>query len=41
MRKNPLLQNIYQSQVKKIQAAVATMHEDLQHDYEKQLQLLL
>jgi hypothetical protein len=39
-QKSTALQNIYQGQLKKIAAAIATMHEDLQHDYLKQLQKL-
>lgn len=34
------LQNIYAGQVKKIEAAIAGMHEDLQHDYYRQLERL-
>lgn len=41
LQKSAALQNIYQSQLKKISAAIATMHEDLQHDYVKQLQRLI
>ena len=37
---NPVIKNIYQNQVKKITKSIATMHEDLQYDYEKQLKLL-
>ena len=33
--KSQVLVNIYTSQLKKIQAAIATMHEDLQYDYLK------
>lgn len=39
-RKSTALSNLYASQLKKIQAAVNTMHEDLQYDYEKQLERL-
>ncbi len=41
IQKSAALQNIYQSQLKKIAAAIATMHEDLQHDYVKQLKRLI
>ena len=34
---NPLIFNIYQFQLKKINKVLATMHEDLQYDYQKQL----
>jgi hypothetical protein len=40
VQKSTALHNIYQSQLKKIAAAINTMHEDLQHDYLKQLQRL-
>jgi hypothetical protein len=36
---NALL-NIYNSQVKKLEAAIAGMHEDLQHDYLRELDRL-
>lgn len=31
------LQNLYHAQLKKIRAAIATLHEDLQHDFTRQL----
>ena len=34
---NPVIFNIYQLQLKKINKVLATMHEDLQYDYQKQL----
>jgi hypothetical protein len=37
IHKNPVLVNLYQQQVKKIRAAIATLHEDLQYDYLKEL----
>jgi hypothetical protein len=37
---NPVIANIYNNQLKKIHKAVATMHEDLQYDYLKDIQLL-
>lgn len=40
IQKSIALQNIYQTQLKKIGAAIASMHEDLQHDYLKQLDRL-
>jgi len=40
METNPVIRNIYQNQLKKIARSVATMHEDLQYDYVKQLKLL-
>jgi hypothetical protein len=39
-RKTKVLNNIYETQLKKIKAAVKVLHEDLQHDYEKQLEQL-
>jgi hypothetical protein len=36
-QKHAALKNLYDSQVKKIKAAIATMHEDLQHDDLRQL----
>jgi hypothetical protein len=40
-QKSVLLSNIYRSQIKKIEAALATMHEDLQYDYRRSLNRLL
>lgn len=37
---NPVIVNIYNNQLKKIHKAVATMHEDLQYDYLKDIQQL-
>ncbi len=37
MSKSPALANIYTSQLKKINAALGTLHEDLQYDYIKEL----
>jgi hypothetical protein len=38
--KNPVLTNLYQAQIKKIRATIATLHEDLQYDYLKELKKL-
>ncbi len=38
--KNTALTNIFNSQIKKIESAIASMHEDLQHDYLQKLKLL-
>ena len=38
--KSQILVNIYNNQLKKIKAAIDTMHEDLQYDYIKELQRL-
>ncbi len=37
IKKSQLLMNIYASQLKKIKAAIETMHEDLQYDYKREL----
>lgn len=34
------LANLYAGQIKKVRAAIATLHEDLQHDYQRQLDRL-
>jgi gas vesicle protein len=36
VKKNTVIANIYQSQLKKIKTAIADMHEDLQYDYLKE-----
>lgn len=38
--KHPVLTNLYEGQLKKVRAAIATLHEDLQYDYEKELKNL-
>ncbi len=40
IKKNTVIVNIYNNQLKKINAAIAGMHEDLQYDYIKALQEL-
>ncbi len=35
--KHPVLTNLYQGQLKKVRSVIATLHEDLQYDYEKEL----
>jgi hypothetical protein len=37
---NPVIFNIYQAQLKKIAKALASLHEDLQFDYQKQIDKL-
>jgi hypothetical protein len=37
---NTIIRNIYQGQLKKIQAVLGTLHEDLQHDYQRELDQL-
>ncbi len=38
--KSAALTNLYNSQLKKIESSIAVMHEDLQHDYLKELRRL-
>jgi len=38
--KNTALNNLYHSQIKKIEKTIATLHEDLQYDYRKELDKL-
>jgi hypothetical protein len=40
LSKSASMTNLYQNQLKKIRAAVNTLHEDLQHDYERALKRL-
>ena len=35
--KSKALNNIYRQQIKKIKAALATLHEDIQYDFMKQM----
>lgn len=37
---NPVIKNMFQNQLKKISKAIATMHEDLQYEYAKELEQL-
>lgn len=39
-QKSTALMNLYKSQLKKIESAIATMHEDLQYDYRRELERL-
>ena len=39
-RQNAVLSNMYEGQLKKIDAAMATLHEDLQHDHQKEIAAL-
>lgn len=36
-RKSPVLCNLYNNQLKKIELAVGTLHEDLQYDFKKEM----
>jgi hypothetical protein len=40
LNKSAVLQNLYNSQLKKIRAAIDSLHEDLQYEYERELQRL-
>jgi hypothetical protein len=40
LRKSNALENLYQSQLKKINTALGTLHEDLQYDYSRQIENL-
>jgi len=37
INKNPVISNIYQNQLKKINKSISAMHEDLQYDYQKEV----
>jgi hypothetical protein len=37
IQNSPVLNNLYQQQLKKVQGVIDTMHEDLQYDYLKEL----
>jgi hypothetical protein len=39
-RNSTVLTNLYSSQLKKVEAAISTMHEDLQYDYRRELERL-
>jgi hypothetical protein len=39
--KSTALTNLYNAQIKKIKAAIDTMHEDLQHDYQRSVERLV
>ncbi|MBV9986772.1 MAG: hypothetical protein JO301_03785 [Chitinophagaceae bacterium] len=40
LEKSTVLMNLYLQQLKKIDAAIATLHEDLQYDFRKELEAL-
>ncbi len=40
IKTNTVIQNIYNAQLKKIKAAITSLHEDLQYDYLKTLEAL-
>jgi gas vesicle protein len=39
--KSTVISNLYQSQLKKIKELMAAMHEDIQHDYRRQLEKIV
>lgn len=41
INKSTALTNLYNNQIKKIRRVVETLHEDLQHDYNKEIEQLL
>ncbi len=40
IHKSAALKNLYNNQIKKIKAVIETLHEDLQYDYTKQIELI-
>lgn len=40
INKSMALTNLYNQQIKKINTAIVLLHEDLQHDYEKELEVI-
>jgi hypothetical protein len=40
VEKNPVIKNMYLNQLKKITKTIATMHEDLQYEYARELEQL-
>jgi hypothetical protein len=40
VEKNPVIKNMYLNQLKKITKTIATMHEDLQYEYTRELEQL-
>jgi hypothetical protein len=41
LRQNPVISNLYDGQLRKIKVLMSALHEDLQHDYKKELEPLL
>jgi hypothetical protein len=41
IKRNAVISNLYHSQIKKIHTVLATLHEDLQYDYQKELDELI
>ena len=40
IQQNAVIDNLYKGQLKKIQAILQSLHEDLQHDFDKKMQQL-
>lgn len=40
IRRNPVINNLYHSQLKKINTVLASLHEDLQYDYQREVDKL-
>jgi hypothetical protein len=40
VERNPVINNLFLSQLKKINAVLATLHEDLQYDYLRDMEKL-
>jgi hypothetical protein len=40
LKGNHVLANLYQRQIKRIEQSINTLHEDLQYDYNKELEKL-
>lgn len=38
IKRNPVIANLYNNQLKKIQLVLETLHEDLQYDFKKEIQ---
>lgn len=41
LHKSPVLNNLYQRQILKIKKTILMLHEDLQHDYSRELEFLI
>jgi hypothetical protein len=41
IKKSVALTNLYNNQIKKLKAVIETLHEDLQHDYTREIEQLL
>ena len=39
-KKSTVLNNLYNAQIKKIKESLSTLHEDIQYDYQKDLEIL-